>query len=58
MGDEPRAVRWLQSAADDGFPCYPLFVADTQLDGLRSDPAFIAMMASLKRDWTERSKKF
>lgn len=55
MGDEPRAVRWLQSAADDGFPCYPLFAADTQLDGLRSDPAFIAMMASLKRDWTERS---
>ena len=56
MGNHARAMYWLQSAVDDGFPCYPLFASDTQLDSLRSDKDFIAMMQKLKADWSERQK--
>jgi serine/threonine protein kinase len=45
------AVRWLQAAADDGFPCYPLFENDPYLGNLRKDPRFIALMAKLKEQW-------
>jgi hypothetical protein len=42
------AIKWLQSAADDGFPCYPLFESDPYLENLRKDPRYIALMAKLK----------
>ncbi len=45
------AIKWLQSAADDGFPCYPLFERDPYLDSLRKDSRFIALMAKLKQQW-------
>src|SRR5262245_7387595 len=45
------AIRWLQTAADDGFPCYPLFENDPYLDNLRKDPRFIELMAKLKEQW-------
>ena len=32
-----KAVQWLQAAADDGFPCYPWFQIDANLDSLRKD---------------------
>ena len=46
-----QAVQWLQTAADDGFPCYPLFANDSNLKGLRGDERFIAFMAKLKQQW-------
>jgi serine/threonine protein kinase/Tfp pilus assembly protein PilF len=46
-----QAVQWLQTAADDGFPCYPLFANDSNLKGLRRDERFIAFMAKLKQQW-------
>jgi hypothetical protein len=49
------AMRWLQLAADDGFPCYPLFEGDPNLNNLRRDQHFIAFMAKLKEQW-ERYK--
>jgi TolB-like protein/Tfp pilus assembly protein PilF len=45
------AIKWLQAAADGGFPCYPLFESDPFLDNLRKDPGFIALMAKLKEQW-------
>jgi serine/threonine protein kinase/lipopolysaccharide biosynthesis regulator YciM len=45
------AIQWLQAAADDGFPCYPLFERDPFLDNLRKDPGFIKLMAKLKEQW-------
>jgi serine/threonine-protein kinase len=45
------AIKWLQNAADDGFPCYPLFENDAHLDSLRKDERFIAFMAKLKLQW-------
>ena len=50
------AVKWLQAAADDGFPCYPLFQRDPNLDDLRKDPRFLAMMAELRKQWLSYRK--
>lgn len=54
MGRHTDAVRWLQSAAEDGFPCYPLFAADELLSPLRSDQSFSALLARLRRDYERR----
>jgi serine/threonine protein kinase/Tfp pilus assembly protein PilF len=51
MKKAEEAIRWLQAASDDGFPCYPLFENDPYLDHLRKDPRFIALMAKLKEQW-------
>jgi Flp pilus assembly protein TadD len=51
MNQPAPAVEWLQNAADDGFPCYPLFASDTNLDSLRNDEQFIAFMTKLKQQW-------
>jgi serine/threonine protein kinase/predicted negative regulator of RcsB-dependent stress response len=50
------AVKWLQAAADEGFPCYPLFEKDPYLDNLRRDPRFIALMGKLKAQWEHYRK--
>jgi serine/threonine protein kinase len=49
MNQPALAIKWLQNAADDGFPCYPLFANDTNLDSLRNDLTFIAFMTKLKQ---------
>ena len=48
MNKHEDAIRWLQMTADDGFPCYPLFERDPNLNNLRQDPMFIAFMNKLK----------
>jgi tetratricopeptide (TPR) repeat protein len=45
------ALKWLLVTADEGFPCYPLFEGDTNLDSLRKDPRFISFMANMKQQW-------
>ena len=45
------AIKWLEVAADDGFPCYPLFEADHNLDNLRSSKEFTALMVKLREQW-------
>ena len=42
---------WLESAANEGFPCYALFQQDRNLDNLRKDERFIALLARLKQQW-------
>jgi TolB-like protein/Tfp pilus assembly protein PilF len=51
MNKAEPAITWLQAAADDGFPCYPMFENDPYLDNLRKDQRFIALMAKLKEQW-------
>jgi serine/threonine protein kinase len=51
MKQPEQAMKWLQVTADEGFPNYPLFEGDTQLDNLRKDPRFIAFMAQQKKQW-------
>jgi eukaryotic-like serine/threonine-protein kinase len=45
------AVEWLRRAVGDGLPCYPLLASDPNLDNLRRDPGFLALMADLKAQW-------
>jgi tetratricopeptide (TPR) repeat protein len=54
MKKAEEAIRWLQAAADNGFPCYPLFENDPYLDHIGKDPRFIALMAKLK----EQSERY
>ena len=50
--DQPAlAIKWLQNAADDGFPCYPLFANDENLESLHKDDRYVAFMATLKQQW-------
>jgi hypothetical protein len=49
LNQTERAVQWLEIAADDGFPCYPLFENDSQLNNLRQNERFIALMARLRK---------
>jgi Tfp pilus assembly protein PilF len=51
MNQPDQAVQWLETAADDGFPCYPLFANDVQLNNVRKDERFIAFMTKLKHQW-------
>ena len=54
MNKHEPAIVWLQNAADDGFPCYPLFESDANLNNLRQDPQFINFMAKQKEQWQHR----
>ncbi len=51
MGNNRLALEWLQKSADDGFPCYPLFEKDPNVNGLRSDPGFLGFMSKIKAQW-------
>jgi tetratricopeptide (TPR) repeat protein len=51
MNEPEQAMKWLQVTADEGFPNYPLFEGDAQLNNLRNDPRFVAFMAQQKQQW-------
>jgi tetratricopeptide (TPR) repeat protein len=53
LGNAEEALKWLESAAADGFPCYPLFEHDANLNSLRKHPRFVEFMARLKRRWQQ-----
>ena len=53
MKKNEQAIKWLEAAASDGFPCYPLFEGDPNLNNLRQDPHFIAFMANQKKQWED-----
>ncbi|HZI49954.1 MAG TPA: tetratricopeptide repeat protein, partial [Pyrinomonadaceae bacterium] len=55
MNRKEEAIKWLESAAEGGFPCYVLFATDHNLDNLRQDPRFQEFMARMKQQW-ERYK--
>jgi hypothetical protein len=48
MKEPEQAVKWLQVTADEGFPNYPLFEGDAQLDNLKKDRGSL-------RFWRSRS---
>ncbi|HLO00433.1 MAG TPA: protein kinase, partial [Pyrinomonadaceae bacterium] len=51
MNKPEQAVKWLEVAADDGFPCYPLFERDANLNSLRQDARFVTFLAKQKQQW-------
>jgi TolB-like protein len=48
MGQPQKALDWLEHTAADGFPCYPLFATDRNLDPLRRDPRFTSLLDRLR----------
>ena len=53
MNQAEQAVKWLDAAAMDGFPCYPLFESDLNLQNLWGQPCFTEFMATLKSQWID-----
>jgi len=51
MNKPEQAIKWLQAAADDGFPSYSLFESDSYLNPLREDSRFLALMMRPKEQW-------
>lgn len=50
--NKPReTVKWLQKAADTGFPNYTYYALDPNLDPVRTDVAFTEFMAKLRKQW-------
>jgi tetratricopeptide (TPR) repeat protein len=49
MGRAQEAVESLREAAETGFPCYPLFARDVNLDPIRQDPHFQAFLADMQK---------
>ena len=49
MNKPEQAVELLERAAKDGFPCYPLFAKDPNLNNIRQDPRFVAFLADVKK---------
>ena len=55
LGQPSRALYWLRQAAETGWPCYPYFERDPNLDRIRSDREFVAFLEDLKSRW-ERNR--
>jgi len=51
MNKPDQSLRYLRMAAEDGFPCYPLFEKDPNLNNLRHDPRFAQFMNDLRIQW-------
>ena len=45
------AIQWLQMAAAEGFPCYPLYAKDPNLASLRDDAHFIEFLDKQRQQW-------
>ena len=56
MNKHEESLHYLRMAADDGFPCYPLFEHDANLDHLRTDPRFLSFLVEQKKQWDYFSK--
>jgi TolB-like protein len=50
-GQAPEAVKWLEQAAADGYPCYPVFAQDSALDPIRPDVAFQQFLRVQRTRW-------
>ena len=51
LGRAERAVHWLRIAAETGWPCYPYFANDPNLEKLHGDDAYEKLMQQLKAQW-------
>ena len=58
VADPIEARRWLASAVNTGFPCYPWFERDPMLDPLRNDPEFQHLMAELRSRWDSAKSRY
>jgi len=57
MNKPDKAMEWLEATANDGFPCYPMFERDANLNNLRSDGRFVKFLEKQKQQWQDRQTK-
>jgi serine/threonine-protein kinase len=57
MNKVEESMEWLEMTANDGFPCYPLFEQDKNLNNLRKDPRFVTFLAKMKEQWEQHRAK-
>ena len=53
LGDARTSLKWLQNAADTGFPCYPCLAQDRLLDPIRRNPEFTALLDRLRQRYEQ-----
>jgi TolB-like protein/tetratricopeptide (TPR) repeat protein/predicted Ser/Thr protein kinase len=51
LGQNDKAMAWLEKSIDNGNPCWPLFRLDPYLENLRPEPRFQESMAALEREF-------
>ena len=56
MNRHDQAIKWLESVAKEGFPCYVLFERDHNLDNLRQDARFQALLAKMKQQLEQHKR--
>lgn len=56
LNEPNEAVKWLEAAADDGFPCYSYFEIDPNLDNIRGHRRFTDLMSALGKQWNHFKK--
>jgi tetratricopeptide (TPR) repeat protein len=54
LGRPGEAMAWLRSAAESGYPCYPLFAKDPYLDRIRTSPDFVSFLERQRQAWEAR----
>lgn len=57
LGEVGASMKWLNQAADAGFPCYPWYARDPLLDPLRRIPAFEELLARLRLSHQEARRR-
>jgi TolB-like protein len=58
LGRPADAVKWLRTAAETGFPCYPWITRDSLLDPIRSDAGFQTFLTGLRADYDAARRTF
>jgi tetratricopeptide (TPR) repeat protein len=51
MGKKELALKYLEEAASDGFPCYSWFERDPFLKNIQDEPRFIKMINDMRKEW-------
>ena len=54
LNKTPEALQWLKQTAETGFPCFPYFKDDPNLNSLRTEPGFKAFLQKQETDWRTR----
>lgn len=57
-GKTAEGLKWLRVTVKEGFPCYTLFLRDSFLDRIRSDPDFVEFMTEQKTRWEDYKREF
>jgi non-specific serine/threonine protein kinase len=58
LGDVTASVKWLQNAADTGFPCYTWMTRDRLLDPIRTQPEFTALLERLRQRYEQDRARY